>query len=467
MANTPVRQYIGARYVPLFADPAEWNNQRTYEPLTIVIHEGNSYTARQYVPAGIDITNNVYWANTGNYNAQIEQYRQETASKLNTVAHDDSLTGEGTINNPLKLADNIKNNNTLYKTRIQRNYVLLGDSWSVVHNYALYNQLKRINPHSKWYNYGINGSIIQQLPQQIAKAKQDTTLQPEEITDVIIVMGTNNVFWENENNENDLIAAFQSVKDYFPTANIHYFPNNSKTLNEGRNSLYRIIIDSAIQANIQVHPESLYWLAGHIQAYNGNDQEGVQHLSDNGYASFAYFINNIVQGGSPFYSSQWIQTIEYRDYHNPTSADDINSDTIKIVNIDNTGAIKTVGYLTNAFLQLTYYADEKIDMAISGNVKIIQSTIYNNWYMTCDNWNAKIAPHTLPYIFLGNNYKIYNQPAYSTHLSNDFYNGFASLESSRSTAKNIYISVPLIDSDKNNFYMKFDSAPTSITNFGL
>lgn len=88
MANTPVRQYIGARYVPLFADPAEWDNKRTYEPLTIVIHNGNSYTSRQYVPAGIDITNNEYWALTGNYNAQVEAYRNEVAqydARINDV----------------------------------------------------------------------------------------------------------------------------------------------------------------------------------------------------------------------------------------------------------------------------------------------------------------------------------------------------------------------------------------------
>lgn len=72
-----VREYIGARYVPIFADPIAWDSSRTYEPLTIVQHAGNSYTSRQYVPTGIDIGNNAYWALTGNYNAQIEQYRQE------------------------------------------------------------------------------------------------------------------------------------------------------------------------------------------------------------------------------------------------------------------------------------------------------------------------------------------------------------------------------------------------------
>lgn len=74
-----VTQYIGARYVPLFADPMQWDSTRTYEPLTVVYNGGNSYTSRQYVPAGIQIDDDDYWALTGNYNAQIEQYRAEVA----------------------------------------------------------------------------------------------------------------------------------------------------------------------------------------------------------------------------------------------------------------------------------------------------------------------------------------------------------------------------------------------------
>lgn len=75
-------QYIGSRYVPLFAEPAEWDSTRTYEPLTIVMHDGNSYTSRQYVPVGIDITNEKFWALTGNYNAQVEAYRKEVRNIL-------------------------------------------------------------------------------------------------------------------------------------------------------------------------------------------------------------------------------------------------------------------------------------------------------------------------------------------------------------------------------------------------
>ena len=70
-----VRQYIGARYVPIVM--GEWDSSNEYEPLSIVLHQGNSFTSRQHVPAGIDIDDATYWAPTGNYNAQVEAYRQE------------------------------------------------------------------------------------------------------------------------------------------------------------------------------------------------------------------------------------------------------------------------------------------------------------------------------------------------------------------------------------------------------
>ena len=80
-------KYVGARYVPLFANPIQWDEtkQTTYEPLTIVLYQGNSYTSKQYVPVGVDITNEDFWANTGNYNAQVEQYRQEVLSYAQRV----------------------------------------------------------------------------------------------------------------------------------------------------------------------------------------------------------------------------------------------------------------------------------------------------------------------------------------------------------------------------------------------
>jgi len=74
-----VTQYIGARYVTKFADPIEWSNTKTYEPLTVVQHQGDSYVSKQAVPIGVDITDARYWLHWSDYNAQVEQYRRETA----------------------------------------------------------------------------------------------------------------------------------------------------------------------------------------------------------------------------------------------------------------------------------------------------------------------------------------------------------------------------------------------------
>ena len=84
-----VTQYIGARYMPLFAEPAEWDSSRAYEPLTIVLYKGNSFTSKQSVPIGVSIDDTVYWAETGNYNAQVEQYRNEVKAVSKHV--DDSI----------------------------------------------------------------------------------------------------------------------------------------------------------------------------------------------------------------------------------------------------------------------------------------------------------------------------------------------------------------------------------------
>lgn len=76
-------QYKGMRYVPIFGrkneNSIEWDNSKPYESLTIVTHNGASYTSRREVPAGIDIDDQEYWALTSNYNAQVEIYRQKTA----------------------------------------------------------------------------------------------------------------------------------------------------------------------------------------------------------------------------------------------------------------------------------------------------------------------------------------------------------------------------------------------------
>ena len=97
------RQYIGARYVPIFADPIEWNDQRTYEPLTIVTYMGASYTSKKNVPAGIKPTDSAYWVLTGNYNAQVEAYRQEVVQTTSELRSDMNNLTDSLIKNVKQL----------------------------------------------------------------------------------------------------------------------------------------------------------------------------------------------------------------------------------------------------------------------------------------------------------------------------------------------------------------------------
>jgi hypothetical protein len=105
------RQYIGARYVPIFGrrgeESIEWDDSAPYEPLTIVLHQGNSYTSRQYVPAGIPINNAEFWAPTGTYNAQIEAYRQEVVQFDGRITNIESAMPSSAFSETNTIAANI------------------------------------------------------------------------------------------------------------------------------------------------------------------------------------------------------------------------------------------------------------------------------------------------------------------------------------------------------------------------
>nr|DAG64243.1 MAG TPA: nuclear pore complex protein [Caudoviricetes sp.] len=73
--------YIGARYVPVFADPVEWDDVREYEPLTIVVHNGDCYTSKCYVPKGAQLPpypegQTKYWVKTSDYNWQFADLKK-------------------------------------------------------------------------------------------------------------------------------------------------------------------------------------------------------------------------------------------------------------------------------------------------------------------------------------------------------------------------------------------------------
>lgn len=73
----------GKRYVPIIK--GAWNSGIGYEALSVVTYKGLSYTARIDTPIGVNISNESYWVITGNYNYQIEIYRQEVKQLTNLV----------------------------------------------------------------------------------------------------------------------------------------------------------------------------------------------------------------------------------------------------------------------------------------------------------------------------------------------------------------------------------------------
>ena len=79
-----VRQSIGPRIVPMFADPPEWSADKVYSPLTLVIHDGATFMSRRCVPANTALPTtdpfyNESWVMVYDMNAQVAQYREEVA----------------------------------------------------------------------------------------------------------------------------------------------------------------------------------------------------------------------------------------------------------------------------------------------------------------------------------------------------------------------------------------------------
>ena len=125
------RQYVGARYVPKIM--GEWNKALQYEALSVVTYMGNSFTSKVPVPANVEINNTDYWVNTGNYNAQVEEYRKEaleakqlannTSTDLQTFKKNQTSTNSE-INNKIESTTSALNN--------LKNVVFNGNTPSVI-----------------------------------------------------------------------------------------------------------------------------------------------------------------------------------------------------------------------------------------------------------------------------------------------------------------------------------------------
>lgn len=249
-----VRQYVGARYVPKFADPVAWTSGTSYEAMTIVTYNNSSYTSKVPVPptVGTPASSPQYWALTGNYNAQVEQYRQDTAkvSEKITKETQDRINADNAITqtvsqNKQDLETSIAQNkqdvnetkNLLISPMIRyRNYIVIGDSWGVGYLSASMigwpEYLSHILPHDNWYtksegSMGFVGKAVgtEHTFLTCLQSMASDIPKPEDIDCIIIGGGANDNY-----DTTTLNTAIESFVNYatatYPNATVYVIACN-------------------------------------------------------------------------------------------------------------------------------------------------------------------------------------------------------------------------------------------------
>lgn len=179
----------------------------------------------------------------------------------------------------------------------KRNIVVFGDSWTTVQSGAFINALKAKYDVESVHNYGVGGHKVQDIASQVRAYKSDATFDHSKVTNVIVVVGTNNVFWDRPVTYQEALTVAKTIRDAFPEpVRIDYFPDNSRTINGGRNSRYADILQ-AFAVYMAVHPEFL-WIVGYNngELFKGDDTDGVQHLTADGYKRLADWVYSTING---------------------------------------------------------------------------------------------------------------------------------------------------------------------------
>ena len=245
-----VREYIGARYVPIFADPIAWDSATAYEPLTIVTYNGNSYTSRQFVPSGLQGTPDTltqYWALTGNYNAQVEAYREEVLAfdqriTSNSEAIADEATAreeadtnlQGVIQNETTAREEadtrLANRITEIENSLSSRLLIVGDSWAAFNEgFDNWANLITANANYTYSQFAVGGTgwhhrggsnVVRQgnVEEQIEYAYNNMTeAERNEVCAILVIAGVNDLNtttnYSVSNAYTDIKAGMQAAKN--------------------------------------------------------------------------------------------------------------------------------------------------------------------------------------------------------------------------------------------------------------
>lgn len=337
-----VRQYVGARYVPLFAEPLEWSSTQGYESLTVVLHEGNSYTSRQSVPVGIDINNTAYWAETGNYNAQIEAYRQEVLAYDQRITDNANAIAAETQARETEMAEVMSDIEAETKARIAgdqelaqridtfekqtpvqdetgRSAVFIGDSFMAPTTSYPQKLAYFTAKLMGWtmYNYAYSGSgwvdeagASMNFYHQIQKAAQEISIPVDTVDYIVIGGGFND--WNDPTPltyEQLYSAAIQTIKEaraQFPNAQIIAIPMMFRNygVDTHMHDLYSAIVAgiAASGVAVKVIKDAYMWQLGF------KNVDGV-HPTVDLYKIMAQYVASKVMGGDVKTSRLYSQTL--------------------------------------------------------------------------------------------------------------------------------------------------------------
>ena len=226
------RQYVGARYVPKIM--GEWNKALQYEALSVVTYMGNSFTSKVPVPANVEINNTDYWVNTGNYNAQVTEYKEIVKKEIEDRKNADTeisnnLTNE--INNRKKadteISDNLTNEINNRKNADKDNILWIGDSYSVNYKHKLPNGVRDMLNAKNWYEHSRGGAgfvgawggvNFNDLIEEAKNEMSDT--QKEMIKYVYIVGGANDSGFSWAEIKPKVISTVANARNSFPNAQV-------------------------------------------------------------------------------------------------------------------------------------------------------------------------------------------------------------------------------------------------------
>lgn len=303
------RQYIGARYVPKFFDDgkgsSEWISSLSYEPLTVVTHLGNSFTSKKAVPANTEITDTNYWVATGNYNAQVEEYRQETIRAVNGLATE-VANRESADNNILK---NIEDAKDVNKTEI----VLFGDSWSDYNHDTgnvripqVLNTCTGMGVHN--YSYGGTGFMaVKGYMEQIDHFLYDNRFDHTKVSCCILIAGLNE--YNPMTPKETFVTYLQNWVDklrQYTDAPIYWFFNYSMVNDVRDNGFNRDFYDQQDYFNYvanhvgrKIHCQNMQGWVRFEENNNYWNTDNYYHPNANGSTEVGFNIARVIMGLTP------------------------------------------------------------------------------------------------------------------------------------------------------------------------